>query len=203
MANGRQSKNDTSWRDSDGFMLIPTIVLNSSAYIGLSDKAKCLLVLMSMQHSRTKPNNGRLICTKKYMSKWGWNSSDKLNRAKRELIDAGFLYETVKGHRPNKASLYALTFFSLSKQQGYDYGAERGFKRSAYQNATLSPANGIRKATIAPPQGLRSVPVAPTHGIVNEHFYIAPNPPDGLLLDKPSEGGRNRIKNDVDSSRMH
>jgi hypothetical protein len=170
-------------------MMIPINVLNSPAYIGLSDKAKCLLVLMSMQHSHTEFNNGRLICTKKYMSKWGWNSSDKLNRAKRELIDAGFLYETVKGHRPNKASWYALTFFVLSKQQRYDPGAERGFKRSAYKNAPLSPTDGTRKTSIAPLRGLVSVSVAPRHGTVNQQPCIAPTPPDGLLLDKPSVVG--------------
>ena len=55
-----------------------------------------------------------------------------LAKCKKELLDGGFIYETVKGHRPNKASWYAITWQTLDRLSGYDYGAEQGFKKGAY-----------------------------------------------------------------------
>jgi len=67
---------------------------------------------------------------------------DTLTNAKRELLDAGFLYETVKGQRPNRASWYALTWRMLDRHPSFDAGALEGFRRGVYQAA--DPLPGIQ-----------------------------------------------------------
>ena len=130
-----------STRDAGGFIALPWSVVDSPAYMNLSLSAKCLLIEIARQYKAD--NNGRLIATYSYLRKRGWVSADTITRAKRELINAGFIYETVMGHRPNKASRYALTFFTIDKLPGYDAGAYEGFQRSAYlKNKALKPMNG-------------------------------------------------------------
>jgi hypothetical protein len=48
--------------------------------------AKALLIQIARQYSGH--NNGGLLCSRVYMQIRGWNSSDMLIEAKRELIDA-------------------------------------------------------------------------------------------------------------------
>jgi len=132
LANGRNgSKRYPKFdRDGGGFIALPWVVLDSPRYIKLSLIAKVLLLEIARQFVRD--NNGRLLCSMRYMKTRGFKSADVVTRAKRELIEAGFIYETVMGHRPNKASWYGVTWLPLDKILGYDPGAEQGFIRSAY-----------------------------------------------------------------------
>jgi hypothetical protein len=139
-------------RDSGGFVALPWAVLDSAAYASLSHPARSLLLEAARQFVRD--NNGRMILTRAYLATRGWNSNDVISRARDELVTAGFLHETVKGHRPNKASWYAVTWHTLDRLPGYDPGAVETFKRSAYQNALLTPSGGLDKALIAPSRGL-------------------------------------------------
>lgn len=123
-------------RDSGGFIALPWSVVDCPAYANLSHPARSLLMEIARQF--VGDNNGRLLASASYLGKRGWNSSDVISRAKRELIQAGFIYETVKGHRPNKASWYAVTWHTLDKLAGYDAGAIQGFQRSAYQHVNGS-----------------------------------------------------------------
>lgn len=118
-------------RDSGGFMAIPWSVIDCASYQALSHHAKSLLFEVARQFIRD--NNGRLLMSLRYMRTRGWNSSSMLHKAKKELIDGGFIFETVKGYRPNKASWYALTWMRLDKLNGYDEGASLCFERSAYR----------------------------------------------------------------------
>ena len=131
MANARNkgSKGD-SGRDSGGFIALPWTVLDCPAYAQLSHPARSLLIEIARQFVRD--NNGRLLASAAYLSKRGWNSTDVVTRAKRELIAAGFIFETVMGHRPNKASWYAVTWRALDKIQGFDEGKAVSFIRGAY-----------------------------------------------------------------------
>ncbi|OXJ21456.1 hypothetical protein CFB82_41255 [Burkholderia sp. HI2714] len=128
MANKRRHSKTS--RDAGGFLAIPWIVLDSRAYLGLSHPAKSLLLEMARQYHGD--DNGRLIATLAYLKPRGWTSYDTIQRAKQELLEAGLIYETVKGRRPNRASWYALTWQTLDRLDGYDEGAEAGFVRSAY-----------------------------------------------------------------------
>jgi hypothetical protein len=139
-------------RDSGGFVALPWSVLDSAAYARLSHPARALLLEVARQYVRD--NNGRLLASRAYLAGRGWKSADVIYRARNELVEAGFLHETVKGHRPNKASWYAVTWLALDRLSGFDPGAVETFKRSAYQNAVLSPSGGQWKVVIVPSHGL-------------------------------------------------
>ena len=147
-------------RDAGGFVALPWAVLDSPAYQGLSHPARSLLLELASQF--VKDNNGRLLASMAYLEKRGWNSSDVVTRAKRELLAAGFIHETVKGQRPNKASWYAVTWQVLDRLPGYDVGAAETFERSAYRkNAPLIPSGGTGKRSIAPSGGIEKGPPTP------------------------------------------
>jgi hypothetical protein len=78
---------------------------------------KTFVHLLSMYDGR---NNGDLACAWKIMSKRGWKSEQTLQRAKLELLDCGFIAETRKGARPNKCSLYGLTWQHLNPCEKFD-----------------------------------------------------------------------------------
>lgn len=119
-----------SSRDSGGFVALPWTVLDSPAYLSLSHPAARLLIEIARQYHGD--DNGRMIITAKYLEPRGWKSPDVINRAKRELLDRGLIYQTVQGMRPHKASWYACTWLTLDKLDGYDEGAMAGFERSSY-----------------------------------------------------------------------
>ena len=138
MANGRNpsSKGQGSSRDGSSFIALPWTLLDSKNYQILSANARSLLIELARQY--TSMNNGRLLLSRRYLSKRGWKSSDMIAKGKKELLDGGFIHETVKGHRPNKASWYAITWYEIDHIQGYDAGAFVGFSRSAYtKNVTI------------------------------------------------------------------
>jgi hypothetical protein len=90
---------------------------------------------MELARQFIRDNNGRLLLSMKLLRGRGWKSADVVTRAKRDLIAAGLVHETVMGHRPNKASWYAVTWLPLNRLIGYDTGAVETFKRSAYRDS--------------------------------------------------------------------
>lgn len=126
----RRKRYSTSVRDPGGFIAIPWSVLDSPAYLGLSHPAKALLLELARQFHGD--DNGRMLLSRKYLAARGWKSADVIQRAKNELMEAGLIYETVMGMRPNKAAWYAVTWLSLDRLDGFDPGATAGFQRGAY-----------------------------------------------------------------------
>jgi hypothetical protein len=193
VSNGRNkfTKGDRG-RDSGGFVALPWSVLDCPAYARLSHPARSLLVEIARQFVRD--NNGRLLASIAYLSKRGWHSRDVIVRAKRELIEAGFIFETVMGHRPNKAGWFAVTWRSLDRMPGYDAGATEGFKRGAYQDsapligAYLRPSHGQGRPLIGPSHGQWTPPPRPSPGPIKALLPPSPRPSHGHHLDKPSEG---------------
>lgn len=148
MANGRNSrKKGDSGRDSGGFVALPWSVLDCPAYAGLSHPAKALLFEVARQFVRD--NNGCLLLSRAYLATRGWKSADVIQRAKAELLAGGFIFETVMGHRPNKASWYAVTWRALDKLRGYDAGTEKLFERGSY-GKSLIPSGGTERPLIVP-----------------------------------------------------
>jgi hypothetical protein len=186
-------------RDGGGFVALPWSVLDCPAYCLLSHPARSLLVAFARQY--VLDNNGRLLASGKYLSKRGWRSVDVIQRAKRELLDAGFIYETVKGHRPNKASWYAVTWQNLDKHHGYDAGAFEGWKdaRSGYANSkyqkikSLIPSQGVRGSVIPPSSGVKVYPPTPSSEAINALFVPLSTPSCGNLLDIPSNKGISNV----------
>lgn len=191
MANGRSKgyKGD-SGRDGGGFVALPWSVLDCAAYGRLSMHARALLLEVARQFVRD--NNGRLLLSRAHMEQRGWKSVDMLTKAKRELLEGGFIFETVIGHRPNKASWYAVTWRTLDRHPGYDVGAEKGFERGAYQkaqplkNASLRPSHGTERRAIAPPHGTETALPVPPHGAIRPVIAPFSVPPHGHHLEKPS-----------------
>ena len=209
MANGRNKGGKVdSGRDAGGFVALPWAVLDCPGYAGLSHPARALLIEIARQF--VKDNNGRLLASGAYLRKRGWKSADVITRAKRELIAAGFIFETVMGHRPNRASWYAVTWQRLDQLKGYDDGAMVAFRRGAYaagvppqqqrtreelyekwrqptkENASLRPAGGVEDAPIAPAGGVEGLDVAPSHGAMDPILTPLSTPSHGNHLEMPS-----------------
>lgn len=188
MANGRNPrKKDTSGRDGGPFFILPWSVMDCPAYASLSHPARCLLFEFMRQF--VKDNNGRLLASIAYLRKRNWKSADVITRAKRELIAAGFIFETVMGHRPNKASWYAVTWLPLDKIKGYDEGATQLFKRSAYTaGVMIKPKSSheelfekhrktVDKKNLIPSHGVVTPLIVPSSGIEVSHLV----PPSGAM----------------------
>lgn len=179
-------------RVAGGFVAVPWAVLDCAAYARLSHPARSLLLEIARQFVRD--NNGRLLASAAYLAKRGWTSADVITRAKRELLEAGFIHETVRGHRPNKASWYAVTWRLLDPHPNYDPGAAAIFERGRYertaaaQNASLRPSHGVEMAAIAPWDGVENQLPTPSHGAIKATFDLLSTPPDGNHLEKPSAG---------------
>ena len=125
-------------------------MLDSPAYLGLSHPSRSLLLEIARQYFGD--NNGRLLTSAAYLRKRGWKSSDVITRAKRELIDAKLIHETVQGQRPNKASWYAVTWQTLDRHPGYDSGTFESFRRGAFNSGpflSVVPAKPTREELYA------------------------------------------------------
>jgi hypothetical protein len=169
---------------------LPWSVLDCAAYARLSHPARGLLLEFARQFVRD--NNGRLLASGAYMATRGWKSVDVITRAKRELIEAGFIFETVMGHRPNKASWYAVTWRSLDKCAGYDFGTTAAFERGAYLKSSpskitpLTPPRGVDRPSIAPHRGVERPLPTPPHGAIRASLTHPSTPPHGDHLEMPS-----------------
>ena len=211
MANGRNKlRRGDAGRDAGGFVALPWTVLDSPAYSGLSHPAKALLLEFARQFVRD--NNGRLLCSMTYLGPRGWKSNDVITRAVRELVAAGFVHQTAQGHRPSKASWYAVTWRALDRHPGYDVGTVESFQRGAYRlwaaaqcpaeiapptpspgaekNASLTPSPGVERASRAPSPGVGALPTAPSPGAMEPIFSPASTPSPGDHLEKPSTAQR-------------
>jgi hypothetical protein len=183
-------KKGDSGRDGGGFVALPWSVLDCPAYARLSHPARSLLMEFARQFVRD--NNGRLLASSAYLAARGWNSNDVITRAKRELLEAGFIFETAKGQRPNKAAWYAVTWRTLDKLNGYDAGVTAAFERGAYLKKHsakiegLKPSHGVERPPIAPSHGVEDTPPTPSHGAIRPIFAPLSIPSHGDHLEKPS-----------------
>lgn len=94
-----------------GYIAFPHVVLNSQAYLGLSSYGRMLLMDLAAQYKGN--NNGDLCAAWKLMKKRGWHSEATLAKAKKELLASDLIVETRMGARPNRATLFALTWREL------------------------------------------------------------------------------------------
>lgn len=131
MAKSRRYKDAKDKRDSGGFVIIPCSVLNGAAYLSVSAHARMLLLDLYAQYNGT--NNGDLCAAFSMMKLRGWRSTHTLLAAKKQLLEAGLIFETRKGARPNLASLYAVTWNALDDCGGKLDVTPRVFPRSAYR----------------------------------------------------------------------
>ncbi|MDR3369057.1 hypothetical protein [Rhodoferax sp.] len=139
----RKGRIDDS-REPGGYCALPWSVIDSQAFQSLSYPAVALLIELARQYVRN--NNGRLLLSANYLRSRQWHSKDVIERARRELLDVKLIYQTVQGHRPNKASWYALTWYTLDRLPDYDAGAVEGFRRGMYASFQLPTPAPTREA---------------------------------------------------------
>lgn len=138
MARSKKFKGAKDKRDAGSFVIIPLSVLNGAAYLSVSAHARMLLFDLYAQYNGS--NNGDLCAAYSMMKPRGWRSTHTLLSAKRELLEAGLIFETRKGARPNLASLYAVTWNDLDECGGKLDVTPRVFPRSAYRLKDRPPA---------------------------------------------------------------
>ncbi len=189
MGRERRSKGHDTSRDSGPFVALPWQVLDCPGYLGLSHPAKSLLLDIARQFVRD--NNGRLLASRAHLRKRGWKSVDTISRALKELVNAGFVHQTVAGCFPKTASWYAVTWRTLDRLPGFDAGAAESFVRGAYakqavKNVPLSPSDGQERRSIAPSDGQEKTRIVPPDGAVKWILGTPPCPSHGHHLDKPS-----------------
>ena len=95
---------------NDSFVMLPHHVLGHDNFRMLSPRATKLLIDLLAQFRGY--NNGDLAATLNMMQERGWNSSDQLNKAKKELVERDIIRMTRQGGR-NKCTLYALSYFQI------------------------------------------------------------------------------------------
>lgn len=155
MAKRDRWKESRDKRDSGAFISLPMSVLNAQAYIQASAYARMLLLDLYAQYRGD--NNGDLCAAWKLMKARGWRSEATLANAKRELIELGLIVETRKGARPNKASLYAVTWCALDACGGKLDITPSAFPRGAYKLRnplpTMTPKNAsLTTSAVVRPQ---------------------------------------------------
>ena len=115
---------------NEPFVGIVRSVFDSPAFIALSPHATNLLLELVSQYQGD--NNGNLTVAWTIVSNRGWRSRTTLWRCKDELIQAGFVFVTRKGHFPSTCELLALTWFPLDVSPKFDPEAMACFKPKAY-----------------------------------------------------------------------
>jgi len=123
-------------RDGGLFVPIPLDVLTSENFRTLSPSAtKLLLALMSqLRMSKGGPkNNGDLSAAFSNLKAYGFGSPVTVTRARRQLVDRGFIFETRKGFFPSTCTLFAITFFSLNDCNGKLDVTPQAFPRAAWR----------------------------------------------------------------------
>ena len=142
---------------TEPFTGIVRSVFECPAFAALSPHACKLLLELAGQYRGD--NNGNLTVAWAVVSKRGWRSKTTLWRCKAELIKAGFVYVTRKGHMPSTCDLLALTWFPLDVSPKFDPDALHGFRPRAYLASSPLPVIPVKeKPDWTLPNGGRTVP---------------------------------------------
>ncbi len=113
------------------FVPLPREVFKSPEFAALSSSAVKLLIDLLMQF--TGSNNGDFSLAWKIMKPKGWRSKATLERAKKGLLEKGFIEETRKGGR-HCCSLYSVTWLRVDLCNGKLDARANYSKSNAWQN---------------------------------------------------------------------
>ena len=102
-------------REHGSFVALPHAVIRHKNFATLSPRATKLL--FDLLASFNGKNNGDFSAAWTLMKKRGWRSRDQLDKARKELLERGFIVKTRQGGR-NKCSLFAVTFFAIDECNG-------------------------------------------------------------------------------------
>ena len=105
----------TGRQTTNSFLSLPHHVLNHENFRCLSPRATKLAIDIAVQYRGS--NNGDLCAPLSLMRDRGWNSSDQLDKAKKELVGKDVIRVARQGGL-NKCNLYALTWFPIDECKG-------------------------------------------------------------------------------------
>ena len=108
-------KNAKSKRESGGYAPLAYSVSRSAAYRNLSGNAVKLINEFLAQYNGK--NNGDFTIAWSLLKDRGWRSRTTIWRSVNELLEGGWIELSRQGGR-HKASLYALTFYSVDECKG-------------------------------------------------------------------------------------
>ena len=128
-------------RTTSFFVMFPYHVLDHAVFKTLSPRATKLVMDLAAQYRGH--NNGDLCAPLSLMRKRGWNSSDQLHKAKKELIEKDVIWVTRQGGL-NKANLYALTWFPIDECKGKLDVSPTTTAPVNWKNKLPSPADGAK-----------------------------------------------------------
>ena len=123
------------------FVMFPHHVLRHEVLSKLSPRASKLVIDLMAQYQGD--NNGDLSAPLSQMRARGWNSSEQLDKAKKELISKGVIWVTRQGGR-NMASLYALTWFPIDECEGKLDVSPTQTAPVNWRNKLPSPSGGVK-----------------------------------------------------------
>lgn len=176
---------DPKKRDGKTAFTLPHVVLDSPAYLTASPRARVLLNDIGRFYNGF--NNGDLAFTWATAQARGWVSKGTLFKAKCELLAHGLIFETRKGSRDHKASLYALTWCALDECKGKLDIVPAAFPRGAYRHyqpnkkeKKLTNFEINRRNLTTPPTGL----VCPSHRANSRTKRGSTAPPTGPIEPK-------------------
>lgn len=95
MARNRQKAKGR--KDSGSFVQLPHAILEHPNFARLSHRAVRLLISLYGQYRGQ--NNGDLCMAYTVMKPLGWKSKDQLHKAKKELLETGWIVQTRQGGR--------------------------------------------------------------------------------------------------------
>jgi hypothetical protein len=133
-------------RVSGTFVALPTRVIDSAAYRGVSHTARSLLIDLARQYNGR--NNGTLVASASYLERLGWKSHDTITKALRDLLGAQLIFQTRVGARPNRAAWFALTWIDLDRVPGMDAEAMM-FRKGMFDQPPVllnTPARAVSRA---------------------------------------------------------
>ena len=105
----------TGRQTTNSFLSLPHHVLNHENFRCLSPRATKLAIDIAVPYRVS--NNGDLCAPLSLMRDRGWNSSDQLDKAKKELVGKDVIRVARQGGL-NKCNLYALTWLPIDECNG-------------------------------------------------------------------------------------
>lgn len=121
---------------SGTYAAVPHRLLDSPAFIGLTDSAKSLLFALFRQLNGR--NNGHLQLSQKWLAGYGWRSSGMNRKARDELIERGLIIRTRLGGLNMGTDWFAATWLPISDFSGLDVSPHQ-YHPGAWQLCTLPP----------------------------------------------------------------
>ena len=116
MSRNSKRKKTTGRAEQGSFAALPKAVIKKMQEKLTAAGYKLLIDLFEQYNGN---NNGDLTPAWGIMNKKGWKSKETLNKARKQLINQGFIELTRQGTlRPHSCSLYAVTWINIDECNG-------------------------------------------------------------------------------------